>query len=85
MIYITNLMHSTYLLKERVTKMTEYNSEINLAASKLSEADNILVGAGAGLSESAGLNFQGTRFTNNFSDFMERYKLKDMYTSSFCH
>jgi NAD-dependent SIR2 family protein deacetylase len=51
--------------------------------SLVSEADAILVGAGAGLSAAAGLTYSGKRFTDNFPDFIERYHLTDMYSTAF--
>ncbi len=43
----------------------------------------IVIGAGAGLSASAGLEYSGKRFFENFSDFAERYGLQDMYSAGF--
>lgn len=42
-----------------------------------------LIGAGAGLSAAAGLEYSGKRFTDNFSDFIEKYGLSDMYSAGF--
>ncbi|HFF2554303.1 TPA: NAD-dependent deacetylase [Listeria monocytogenes] len=47
------------------------------------KADVILIGAGAGLSEAAGLSYSGDRFTKNFSDFIDVYHFQDMYTAGF--
>jgi len=49
----------------------------------IAESDAILIGAGAGLSTAAGIAYSGKRFTDNFADFIERYKLTDMYSSGF--
>jgi NAD-dependent SIR2 family protein deacetylase len=49
----------------------------------LLEADAIVVGAGAGLSTSAGFNYNGERFQKFFSDFIEKYGFTDMYTAGF--
>lgn len=46
-------------------------------------ADAIVIGAGAGLSTSAGIVYDGNRFFDNFKDFIDRYGLTDMYTSGF--
>ena len=46
-------------------------------------ADAILVGAGAGLSTAAGLEYGGKRFTSNFPDFISKYGYRDMYSASF--
>lgn len=49
----------------------------------LQEIDMILVGAGAGLSTSAGFTYTGKRFKENFSDFIEKYGFRDMYSGGF--
>lgn len=49
----------------------------------ITSADAVLIGAGAGLSTAAGLEYGGQRFTDNFSDYMQRYNLTDMYSSVF--
>lgn len=49
----------------------------------LDESDYILIGAGAGLSSAAGILYGGERFTSNFQDFIEKYAMKDMYSSGF--
>lgn len=49
----------------------------------LDKADAVVVGAGAGLSASAGLSYSGSRFTENFADFIEKYGLRDMYSAGF--
>ena len=49
----------------------------------LAEADSVLIGAGAGLSTSAGFIYSGERFEKYFSDFSEKYGFTDMYTGGF--
>ena len=48
----------------------------------MTEADYILIGAGAGLSTAAGLTYDGERFKKNFPKFIEKYGMKDMYSFS---
>ena len=50
---------------------------------ELQGADAILIGAGAGLSASAGLTYSGERFLKYFSDFHEKYGITDMYSGGF--
>lgn len=50
---------------------------------ELCQADAVLIGAGAGMSAAAGLRYSGERFERNFKDFIDRYGLKDMYSSGF--
>lgn len=49
----------------------------------LSGADAVIIGAGAGLSTSAGFVYTGERFTEHFSDFQAKYKFSDMYSGGF--
>ena len=47
------------------------------------EADAVMVGAGAGLSTAAGFTYSGERFHRLFSDFEEKYGIRDMYSGGF--
>ena len=47
------------------------------------EAETIIVGAGAGLSTSAGFTYDGERFEKYFKDFIEEYQFSDMYAGGF--
>lgn len=49
----------------------------------LEHADAVLIGAGAGLSASAGFTYSGRRFEENFSDFIAKYGFQDMYSAGF--
>ena len=49
----------------------------------LNGADAVLIGAGAGLSTSAGLTYSGERFKKYFSDFEKKYGFHDMYSGGF--
>ena len=46
-------------------------------------ADAVLIGAGAGLSTSAGFTYTGKRFTDTFADFISKYGFRDMYSGGF--
>ena len=50
---------------------------------ELKSADAIVIGAGAGLSTSAGYVYSGERFRYWFSDFAERFGITDMYSGGF--
>lgn len=49
----------------------------------LQEVDTVIIGAGAGLSTSAGFTYSGERFRKYFSDFAEKYGFSDMYSGGF--
>lgn len=50
---------------------------------ELEAADAVIIGAGAGLSTSAGFTYSGRRFEENFGDFIEKYGFTDMYSAGF--
>ena len=49
----------------------------------IEQADCILIGAGAGLSTSAGINYAGEEFKKEFAPFIKKYGFTDLYTASF--
>ena len=49
----------------------------------LQDCDAVVIGAGAGLSTSAGFVYTGERFEKYFSDFTAKYGIKDMYSGGF--
>ena len=63
--------------------MTVNKEAIKKLASQIKECDAIVIGAGSGLSTSAGFTYSGERFEKYFSDFIERYHFKDMYSAGF--
>ena len=50
---------------------------------ELEDADAVIIGAGAGLSASAGLDYSGKRFEQYFGDFQKKYGIRDMYSGGF--
>ena len=67
-----------------MTKSTEsYSDSIEKLKKAIEEADVIVIGAGAGLSTSAGFTYSGERFEKYFSDFGEKYGFEDMYSGGF--
>lgn len=61
----------------------DYSAQIKNLQTTLSEADTVVIGAGAGLSTSAGFVYTGERFEKYFSDFAAKYGIKDMYSGGF--
>ena len=67
-----------------ITKSTEpYSQQIERLKEALRTADAVVVGAGAGLSTSAGFAYTGERFERYFSDFAQKYGFRDMYSGGF--
>lgn len=71
-------------LKKKIIKSTnDYWDSLKKLKEQIKNADAIIIGAGAGLSTSAGLEYGGKRFYDHFSDFAEKYGLQDMYSAGF--
>ncbi len=60
-----------------------FSEQINRLKTAIENAGAVLIGAGAGLSTSAGLTYGGARFFKYFADFSEKYKINDMYSGGF--
>ena len=70
--------------KRWITESTEpYSAQINRLKQALDMADAVIVGAGSGISSSAGLTYSGRRFEEHFADFIAKYHLRDMYSAGF--
>lgn len=59
------------------------SKQINELKASLEAAEALLIGAGSGLSASAGLTYSGERFFKYFSDFHTEYGITDMYSGGF--
>ena len=59
------------------------SEQIEQLKTALRDCDAVVVGAGAGLSTSAGFVYTGERFEKNFSDFAAKYGFQDMYSGGF--
>ena len=79
-------------LNRWITKSTKTYSDNNSQSGsdnikrlreEIETADAILIGAGAGMSTSAGLTYSGERFYRYFSDFHEKYGICDIYSGGF--
>jgi NAD-dependent SIR2 family protein deacetylase len=58
-------------------------AQIDRLRQALTDADAVVLGAGAGLSTSAGFLYTGQRFQDYFSDFSRKYNFHDMYSGGF--
>lgn len=63
--------------------MENYCQRISEVKELIKNADYILIGAGAGLSTSAGLEYAGESFERNYKEFIEKYGFQDLYSASF--
>ena len=57
--------------------------QIELLKNEIQKADAVVIGAGAGLSTSAGFTYSGERFEKYFFDFIKEYGIRDMYSGGF--
>ncbi len=71
-------------LRTATTKSTKICCDpLQRLKQEIQTADAILIGAGAGLSTSAGFTYTGKRFTETFADFISKYGFRDMYSGGF--
>ena len=59
------------------------NKLIQKLKEEIENSEYILIGAGAGLSTSAGFLYDGKRFEENFKDYIKKYGFTDMYSAGF--
>lgn len=60
-----------------------FSKSIDRLRRELNKADAVIIGAGAGLSTSAGIAMTGPAFDDNFADFRNRYGITDLYSGGF--
>ena len=68
-----NMSFGTGSKEERIARLKK----------EIEAADAIVIGAGAGLSTSAGLTYSGERFERYFFDFARKYGIRDIYSGGF--
>ena len=61
----------------------DYSQRISQLRQLIAEADYMLIGAGAGLSAAAGLDYAGDDFRCEFREWISRYGITDLYLASF--
>lgn len=70
--------------KKKIMKSTnDYLDNIEKFKKAIIDADAVVIGAGAGLSTSAGFVYTGERFDKYFHDFAQKYRFSDMYSGGF--
>ncbi len=72
-----------FLRKSMPTFTENYSAAVERLKQEIETADAIVIGAGAGLSTSAGMSYGGERFEKYFSDFRKKYGIHDMYSGGF--
>ena len=72
--------------RDYVFQKAAYEDQIKAAAEYIKDADAVLIGAGAGASTAAGIQYGGKRFKDNFGEFIDKYGseyMTDMYAAGF--
>ncbi|MCM1175544.1 MAG: Sir2 silent information regulator family NAD-dependent deacetylase [Blautia sp.] len=64
-------------------KISDTENGIERLRETLDWAEAVIIGAGAGLSTSAGFAYAGERFETYFSDFAAKYPIQDIYSGGF--
>ena len=71
-------------LRNLITTSTEsYSEQIDRLKNEIESAEAIIIGAGAGMSASAGFAYDGERFEKHFADFRQKFGITDMYSGGF--
>ena len=71
------------ILTKKYMRDYSLNNKTEKLRQAVDNADAVVIGAGAGLSTSAGFTYSGERFDRYFSDFAAKYGFKDMYSGGF--
>ena len=66
-----------------MTSTYDYSQRIEQLHQLIADADYVLIGAGAGLSSAAGLDYAGEDFRHEFREWINRYDITDLYSASF--
>ena len=77
------MMAKHILFGRKVSKSIDTQDGVNKLHEALDNAEAVIIGAGAGLSTSAGFVYTGERFDKYFRDFSEKYHFNDMYSGGF--
>ena len=72
-----------FLQKKAIFMKNREERNIQKLSEVLECAEAVVIGAGAGLSTSAGFEYDGENFRRYFSDFEEKYGFHDMYLGGF--
>lgn len=70
-------------VSKAVSAHTSAEDKLLRLKTEVETADAIVIGAGAGLSASAGMSYSGERFEKTFADFHQKYGITDMYSGGF--
>ena len=66
-----------------VTSTSSFSERKEWLSEQIAEADYVLIGAGAGLTTAAGIDYAGEDFRREFREWTDRYGITDLYSAGF--
>ena len=66
-----------------VTSTSSFSERKEWLGEQIAEADYVLIGAGAGLTTAAGIDYAGEDFRREFREWTDRYGITDLYSAGF--
>ena len=66
-----------------VTSTSSFSERKEWLCKQIAEADYVLIGAGAGLTTAAGIDYAGEDFRREFREWIDRYGITDLYSAGF--
>ena len=76
-------LYSMFSSTKTVTSTSSFSERKEWLSEQIAEADYVLIGAGAGLTTAAGIDYAGEDFRREFREWIDRYGIADLYSSSF--
>ena len=66
-----------------VTSTSSFSERVQRLKEQIAKADYILIGAGAGLTTAADIDYAGEDFRREFREWIDRYGITDLYSAGF--
>ena len=66
-----------------VTSTSSFSERKEWLSEQIADADYVLIGAGAGLTTAAGIDYAGEDFRREFREWIDRYDITDLYSAGF--
>ena len=76
-------LYSMFSSTKTVTSTSSFSERKEWLSEQIAEADYVLIGAGAGLTTAAGIDYAGEDFRREFREWIDRYGITDLYSAGF--
>ena len=76
-------LYSMFSSTKTVTSTSSFSERKEWLGEQIAEADYVLIGAGAGLTTAAGIDYAGEDFRREFREWIDRYGITDLYSAGF--